>query len=32
MTVTRLEERRVDFKTHAATQAAATDRLFHAKL
>ena len=32
MTVTRLQKRRVDFKTHAATQAAATDRLFHVKL
>ena len=32
MTVTRLQKRRVDFKMHAATQAAATDRLFHAKL
>ena len=32
MTVTRLQKRRVDFKTYAATQAAATDRLFHAKL
>ena len=32
MTVTRLEKRRVDFKTYAATQTAATDRLFHAKL
>ena len=32
MTVIRLQKRRIDFKTHAATQAAATDRLFHAKL
>jgi len=32
MTVTRLQKRRVDFKTYAATQAAATDRLFHVKL
>ena len=32
MTVTRLQKRRVDFKTYAATQAAATDRLFHAKI
>jgi hypothetical protein len=32
MTVTRLQKRRVNFKTHAPTQAAATDRLFHAKL
>ena len=32
MTVTRLEKRRVDFKTYAATQTAATDRLSHAKL
>jgi len=32
MTVTRLQKGRVDFKTYAATQAAATDRFFHAKL
>jgi len=32
MTVTRLQKRGLDFKTYAATQAAATDRLFHAKL
>lgn len=31
MTVARLQKRRIDFKTHATTQAAATDRLFHAK-
>ena len=32
MTVARLQKRGLDFKTYAATQAAATDRLFHAKL
>ena len=32
MTVARLQKGRVDFKTNAATQAATTDRLFHAKL
>ena len=32
MTMTRLQKRGLDFKTYAATQAAATDRLFHAKL
>jgi hypothetical protein len=32
MTMTGLQKRRVDFKTHTAAQAAATDRLFHAKL
>jgi hypothetical protein len=32
MTVTRPQKRGLDFKTYAATQAAATDRLFHAKL
>jgi hypothetical protein len=32
MTMTRLQKRGLDFKTHAATQAAAADRLFHAKL
>ena len=29
MTVIRLQKRGIDFKTHPATQAAATDRLFH---
>ena len=32
MTMTGLQKRRVDFKTHTAAQAAATDGLFHAKL
>jgi len=32
MTMARLQKRRINFKTHAATKAAATDRLFHAKL
>ena len=32
MTMTRLQKRGLDFKTYAATQAAATDRLFHVKL
>jgi hypothetical protein len=32
MAMIRLQKRRLDFKTYAATQAAATDRLFHAKL
>ena len=31
MTVARLQKGRVDFKTYAATQTTATDRLFHAK-
>jgi hypothetical protein len=31
MAVTRLQKRRIDFKTHATTQAAATDRFFHTK-
>src|SRR5437764_13030098 len=32
MTVTRLQKGRIDFKTHAATQAAATDGLLQAKV
>ena len=32
VTVIGLEERRVDFKTHAATQTAAMDRLFHVRI
>ena len=32
MTVIGLEERRIDFKTHATTQAAATDGLSHGKV
>ena len=32
MTVIRLQKRRIDFKTHAATQAAATDRVFHVRI
>src|SRR5204862_993842 len=32
MTMTGLQKRMVDFKTHTAAQAAATDGLFHAKL
>jgi hypothetical protein len=32
MTVIRLEKRRIDFKTHATAQTAATDRLSHARI
>jgi hypothetical protein len=32
MTMVGLQKRRVNFKTYAATEAAATDRLFHVKL
>jgi hypothetical protein len=32
MAVTRLQKRGVDLKTYLATQTAATDRFFHAKL
>jgi hypothetical protein len=32
MTVIRLQKRRIDFKTYAAAQAAATDRVFHVRI